>query len=190
MQPNHSYSWRETVQTIAEAWRNWRERRHDIVEFDRADVTDVSEIARDLGLSASELRTLVGCGKNSAELLERRLQTLGFEPSHIEPSVMRDLQRCCSQCHDKALCAHELEDKPKGASWPSYCPNDQTIHVLLAEWPSLREAGERSQALSEHASGDDLPDVAGMDEVKDESKARIEAEARLKKAQSQFSSLE
>src|SRR5437588_468031 len=30
----------------------------------------------------------------------------------------------------KQLCAHELEDKPKDATWPKYCPNEQTIEAL------------------------------------------------------------
>jgi hypothetical protein len=46
---------------------------------------------------------------------------------------MRDLQRCCSNCDSKQLCAHELEDKPKGASWPKYCPNEQTIAALTTK---------------------------------------------------------
>jgi hypothetical protein len=135
MQPESIYSWRTIVQAFACAWSNWRERRRELARFDHVDGTEVSDVARELGLSAAELRTLVSRGKNSAELLQRRLQVLSIAPSRIEPAVMRDLQRCCSQCHDKPLCAHELEDKPKEANWPSYCPNEQTIQALRAERP-------------------------------------------------------
>ena len=55
------------------------------------------------------------------------------EPGRYAVAVMRDLQRCCSQCGDKALCEHELEDHPKSTSWPKYCPNEQTIDALVAE---------------------------------------------------------
>jgi len=48
-------------------------------------------------------------------------------------AVLRDLQRCCSNCDLKQLCAHELEDKPKGAVWPKYCPNEQTLVALAIE---------------------------------------------------------
>jgi hypothetical protein len=43
---------------------------------------------------------------------------------------MRDLQRCCSMCRDKTLCVHELEDKPRQAMWPKYCPNEYTLACL------------------------------------------------------------
>jgi hypothetical protein len=54
-----------------------------------------------------------------------------LDPTSVDPALMRDLQRCCSSCDSKQLCAHELEDKPKGASWPKYCPNEETI--ILSE---------------------------------------------------------
>jgi hypothetical protein len=145
MQSESPYSWRSTVGVIADAWNNWRERRRELARLDDVGTTEVSEVAQELGLSVAELRTLVGRGKNSAELLQRRLQVLGISPNRIEPGVMRDLQRCCSQCHDKALCAHELEDRPKEASWPSYCPNEQTIQALRAE--ERKPDGHKGDAL-------------------------------------------
>jgi Family of unknown function (DUF6455) len=58
-------------------------------------------------------------------------QALRLEPNRVDPLVMRHLQRCCSNCDSKQLCVHELEDKPKGATWPKYCPNEQTIKALM-----------------------------------------------------------
>ncbi len=193
MQSRTTDRWRAAVHTIADAWRNWRERRRDIVEFEQADVTEMSEVAQDLGMSAVELRALVARGRNSAKLLEGRLQALGLESTRVDPAVMRDLQRCCSQCHNKALCIHELEDKPKGASWPSYCPNNHTIRALEAVRSNHREAGEGHQGLlggmaSRGANGDHLSNVVEKDKA--DSKATLEAEARLRKAKSQFYSLE
>lgn len=133
MQPNRSSFWCTTVRFVAGPWRAWRERRLDLVRLGRVDATEVSGIAKDLNVSTAELRSLAGLGKNSAALLDRRLHTLGIDPAKVEPAVMRDLQRCCSQCQDKALCAHELEDKPKQPSWPHYCPNEQTIGALQTE---------------------------------------------------------
>jgi hypothetical protein len=130
---------------IADAWSNWRERRRELVRLDDVGTTEVSEVARELGISAAELRTLAGRGKISADLLQRRLQALGIAPSRIEPGVMRDLQRCCSQCHDQALCAHEIEDKPKGATWPRYCPNEQTIQALQSDARTPENCKENRQ---------------------------------------------
>jgi hypothetical protein len=121
------------VQFFANVWKNWYERRSRLVEFDNSDSAEMERIARDLGTSVSELRALAGCDKNAADLLRRRLNSLNLDPVTIEPAVMRDLQRCCSQCGSKTLCRHELEDRPKEASWPTYCPNEQTIEALVAE---------------------------------------------------------
>ncbi len=121
------------VQLFAEIWKNWLRRRARLFEFDRADPAELQRIARDLNVSTSELRELVGHNENSADLLRRRLQNLDVNPAAIEPAVMHDLQRSCSQCGLKVLCEHELEDRPIAASWPRYCPNEQTIDALVAE---------------------------------------------------------
>jgi len=121
------------AQFFVDGWRNWHERRARLAEFDNFDPAEMQRIARDLGASISELRDLAGRDKNSADLLRRRLDSLNLDPTKIEPAVMRDLQRCCSQCGSKTLCVHELEDKPRETSWPKYCPNEQTINALVAE---------------------------------------------------------
>ena len=121
------------VQFFADVWSNWYRRRTRLAEFDSTDLAEAQRIARELGTSVSELRILVGRGENAADLLRRRLQSLNIDPAAIEPAVMRDMRRCCSLCGDKTLCVHELEDRPKAASWPRYCPNEQTIGALVDE---------------------------------------------------------
>jgi hypothetical protein len=115
------------VQFFTDVWKNRNERRARLVEFDNCDSAEMQRIAQDLGTSVSEMRVLAGCDKNAADVLRGRLNSLNLDPATIEPAVMRDLQRCCSQCGSKTLCVHELEDRPKEASWPKYCPNEQTI---------------------------------------------------------------
>jgi hypothetical protein len=97
---------------------------------------EVARIAQDLGISAADLCVLASRDQRAADLLYRRLETLRLDPTSVDPAVMRDLQRCCSNCGSKLLCAHELEDKPKDASWPKYCPNKHTIAALGTK-PSL-----------------------------------------------------
>jgi hypothetical protein len=87
-------------------------------------------IARDLGISTDDLRALAGQDKSSADLLVRRMATLGLDPAKLDGAVMHDLQRCCSLCRDKQLCVHELEDKPREPTWPEYCPNEHTLAAL------------------------------------------------------------
>jgi len=120
-------------QAFSEVWSNWQKRRSRLVEFDNSDPAEMQHMARDLGTSVSELRILAGKGADAADLLLRRLRSLNIDPAKVEPAIMRDLQRCCSQCGEKGLCEHELEDQPKATSWPKYCPNEQTIDALVAE---------------------------------------------------------
>jgi len=121
------------IQFFFDVWKNWHERRARLIAFDNSDSAEMQRIAQDLGTSVAELRVLVGHGADAAELLRRRLHCLNIDPLTIEPAVMRDMQRCCSQCGAKTRCEHEIEDQPKGASWPKYCPNEQTIGALVAE---------------------------------------------------------
>jgi len=123
------------VHAVSEAWKKWQRRRARLAEFDHSDSAEMQQIARDLGTSVSELRILTGQDENAADLLLRRLRDLNLDPAKVEPAIMRDLQRCCSQCSDKTLCEHELEDRPKSAIWPGYCPNEQTIKALIPKKP-------------------------------------------------------
>ncbi len=132
MQPNRTSRRLAVMQLLADVWRNWNGRRSRLSVFDRSDPAEMQRIARDFGVPVSELRVLVGHSKSSADLLQRRLRCLELDPGAIELGVMRDMQRCCSQCGDKTLCTHELEDGPKAATWPDYCPNKQTIEALVA----------------------------------------------------------
>jgi hypothetical protein len=108
-------------------------KRAAVNELANCDALEVARIAQDLGISAADLCVLASRDKTAADLLNRRLETLRLDPTSVDPALMRDLQRCCSNCDSKELCAHELEDKPKGASWPKYCPNEETIAALTTK---------------------------------------------------------
>ena len=111
-------------------WKNIWEKRAAINELAKFDPSEVARIAEDLGISTSDLRFLAASGPGSADLLKRRLQTLGVDATDIDTALMRDLQLLCARCNSKRHCAHELEDKPVAARWPKYCPNAQTIEAI------------------------------------------------------------
>jgi uncharacterized protein YjiS (DUF1127 family) len=121
--------WHQLIDTAV----TWRRRRASVKDIEQMDRQEVRCIARDLGISPVEIRTLTAKGENAADLLVRRMKTIGLEPGQVDVAVMRDLQRCCSICTQKGLCIHELEDKPRGATWPKYCPNEQTLIALTDE---------------------------------------------------------
>jgi hypothetical protein len=126
-------AWRHLAATSKAFWQG----RASINEIDRLGAAEARHLARDLGLSSDELRLLAATDKSSADLLGRRMETLGLEPARVDSMVMRDLQRCCSKCRDKVLCIHELEDRPRQAAWPKYCPNEQTLADLIIEKPQM-----------------------------------------------------
>jgi hypothetical protein len=113
----------------------FRQRRASVDEIDRLGPQETRCIARDLGISTDDLRVLAAKDRNAADLLYRRMQTIGLDPARVDFTVMRDLQRGCSQCLDKGLCVHELEDRPREPTWPKYCPNEQTLAALAQEQP-------------------------------------------------------
>jgi hypothetical protein len=131
---------KQPANQLVELWRGLVEaarrlsRRHIAVnEIARLEPRELACIARDLGISRDELRVLAAQDKSAADLLLRRMETVRLDPTRIDSAVMRDLQRCCSKCKDKVLCVHELEDRPREAMWPKYCPNEQTFAALTEE---------------------------------------------------------
>jgi hypothetical protein len=118
---------------LAVAIDRLRQRRVSANEVERLDPQEMKCLAQDLGIPAGELRILAAKDKDAADLLARRMETLGLDPARVDSAVMRDLQRCCSKCKDKGRCVHELEDHPRDPLWPKYCPNDQTLAALTEE---------------------------------------------------------
>ena len=123
----------ELLTLFTEAGKAFWRKRAAVNELAGCDALEVARVAQDLGISAADLRILANRDKTAADLLNRRLETLRLDPTSVDPTLMRDLQRCCSNCDSKQLCAHELEDKPKAASWPKYCPNEETIASLTTK---------------------------------------------------------
>ena len=123
----------EITRRFIDASKNWLQRGASVNEVATLDSEELSCIAHELGISVAELRVLAAHDKNAADLLYRRMEQLRLDRNHVDIAVLRDLQRCCSNCDLKQLCAHELEDKPRDATWPQYCPNEQTLAALTTE---------------------------------------------------------
>ena len=118
------------LSSLGQAWNRYRKRRAAMAELQALDNVELERIVHDAGLTFSDLVDLARQSGDSAALLYRRLEEAGIDFKSIDPAVLRDMQRCCSLCDSKTQCAHELEDKPKAAGWPEYCPNRQTIDAL------------------------------------------------------------
>src|SRR6516165_3519306 len=87
------------IKAVFQWWRDWA-RRSSALELRCCGEDEVERIAKDLGLSASELRRVTKLGPGSADLLLRRMAALDLdrkEVSRTEPRTFQDLQRVCDQ---------------------------------------------------------------------------------------------
>jgi len=122
------------VRRFAQWWRNWNRTRRTMVELDRCGPAEAEHIARDLNVSGAELRVLAS--KWPDDLLSQRLGQLNLdaaEIAHIEPQVLRDLQRVCTVCGSKRKCDHDLNNHTSDSLGLKYCPNATTLAALIAE---------------------------------------------------------
>jgi hypothetical protein len=110
----------------------WRANRGRLTELNNLQEGELSRIASDVGVSPAELRSLAATGTGSADLLPRRLESLGLDADEIAdatPGPLRDMERVCSFCGSKRRCAHDLD--LIGPPWPAYCPNAGTLRELI-----------------------------------------------------------
>lgn len=129
-----------TVEFVLDAIADWINKfrhvggLHD--EFGHCRPDDVMQIAKDLGVTASELRALAAKGPGAADLLEKMLVALGVDPQSLaktNPAVMRDLQRLCIVCSKKGRCEHQLADGTVAEHFHEFCPNAFTLDALLKQ---------------------------------------------------------
>lgn len=129
-----------TVELVLSSIADWVSRYRDAIghpnELRYCSPEAVSQIAKDLGVSAAELRDLASKGPHAADLLQKMLVALDVDPKIIaekDPLVMRDLQRLCINCADKKLCIRELEKGTAAAHFHAFCPNAFTLDALFEE---------------------------------------------------------
>jgi len=122
--------------TIARWWRRRRRARSTVAEFESWGRADFERMAQDIGVSASDLRLLLSCGPDEADLLQRRMAILQLDSGELaraEPATLRDLQKLCAMCRSRRRCARDLArecDDPAWRNWQDYCPNAATLNML------------------------------------------------------------
>jgi hypothetical protein len=127
---------KSALNAVARWWHNWTAARCNLATLDGYGAEETERVARDVGVSASELRTLAGKWPDAADLLNIRLAALGLDSVEIgrsEPQVLSDLQRVCTMCRSGGECRHDLAHNPSDPVWREYCPNVMTIDALKAE---------------------------------------------------------
>ena len=133
---------RQMIDGMRQWWRNWRANSR-LTELACCGEYEVERMARDLGMSASELRKLADHGPEAAGLLARRMVALNLDSNEVAataPGALKDLQRLCTLCGSHRKCARDLGRDPGDKAWEDYCPNVATLKLLdLLPWASRRE---------------------------------------------------
>ena len=120
---------------VAGWWRGQRQRRAAMDELEGCG-REIDDIARDVGLSAADLRRLAASPSGGADLLRERMAGRRIDPKIVaraEPDVMRDLERVCALCGSKRRCERDLALDLHDRRWRAYCPNMQTLDALAEE---------------------------------------------------------
>ncbi len=139
--PSGHKSW-SPFGAILQWWRDWATSGPE-PELKCFGDAEVERIAKDVGVSASELRTLAMFGPEAADLLLRRMAALDLdrnEIARIEPQTFQDLQRVCVMCEHHRRCARDFAHDPASEAWKEYCPNAATLIALNAlPWAARRD---------------------------------------------------
>lgn len=130
------------IKSVLKRWRD--SRKGSVLDLKCWAEQDLERMAKDLGISVSELHKFASLGPQSADLLLRRMAVLDLdkkEVSGIAPQTLRELQRTCTLCANKRLCARDLaRDAGSNSAWENYCPNAATLMALNAlPWSSRSE---------------------------------------------------
>ena len=122
-----------TVEYLIDKFADWLKHRRELSEIRRMNRTDFDLIARDLRVSPDDLGRLVEAGQHSADEMPKMLKALGIDVADLartEPLLVRDMQRVCSLCSDKAHCRAELAEGTAAQHYKDYCPNAPSIEAL------------------------------------------------------------
>ncbi len=94
---------------------------------------EVDRTAKDVGVSAFDLRTIARQRPAATDLLLRRMTALDVDAdvvSRTEGRTFRDLQRVCTLCQSRRRCAQDLVRDSADPDWKDYCLNAATLTAL------------------------------------------------------------
>jgi hypothetical protein len=109
-------------------------------EFAMCGPEEVMRMARDIGVTPSQLKELTRKGPDGAKLLKNMLLALHVDPkaiADIDPLVMREMNWLCVSCSNKKRCQHELSKGTATKNFHEFCPNALSIDEVLAQKDQL-----------------------------------------------------
>ena len=124
------------LKAIADWVTNYRNAIGSNSEFGTCGPDEVMRMAKDIGVTPSQLHELVSKGPGAADLLKRMLVALRVDPkvlADIDPLVMRELQWLCITCDNKKRCERELAQGTAAEHFSEFCPNAVSLDELLLD---------------------------------------------------------
>jgi hypothetical protein len=121
------------VQDLIECFAGWLKHRRELNEMRQLDRTDFDRIANDLRIAPDDLEELVRHGRHAADELPKMLEQLGISEERlgqVQPLLLRDMERVCSLCKEKAHCHRDLADGTAAENYHGYCGNAATLESL------------------------------------------------------------
>src|SRR5262245_32274531 len=134
---NARYPRVEVVLDTIAGWIKRHRSSHGIDdELRQCSPEEIMKIAKDLGLPATDLRSLTAKAPDAANDVSKMLRVLSIDESTLtkdNPATMRDLQRTCMLCVRKGRCRHEFASFTAAQNFHEFCPNAYTLDALLRQ---------------------------------------------------------
>jgi hypothetical protein len=105
-------------------------------EFGTCGPDEVMRMAKEIGVTPSQLHELVSKGPGGANLLKTMLVALHVDPkvlADMDPLIMRELKWLCITCSNKKRCEHELARGTAAEHFHEFCPNAVSLDELLGQ---------------------------------------------------------
>jgi hypothetical protein len=137
--PENAFSSNPLVEVALSAVAEWVSiYRHTIGclhdEFGLCEPDEVMRMAKEIGLTPSQLRELASEGPGTVNLLKNMLVALRVDPKVLadtDPFIRRELQWLCLTCSNKKRCEHELAKGTATDHFREFCPNAVSIDELM-----------------------------------------------------------
>jgi uncharacterized protein YjiS (DUF1127 family) len=113
---------------------DWLRRRREQAELDRLSGAEYYRLARDIGVTPSQLDELIAKGHDPRQLPDM-LKALGVDEQALkcaEPALLRDMQRTCGVCQAVDECMCEIAAGTAVHNFHDFCSNAPTLDSLKA----------------------------------------------------------
>jgi hypothetical protein len=154
------------MDALARWWRQWRRARSNFFDLKDCNTDEITRIAAYLAMTPAELQYIANYRDDWADLLRRRLATLGLTPGELawlDPATFGHLAQRCARCESRGRCALDLADEsadPAWQDWKEYCPNATMLRFLSAVHGCVGEGAGRAGSPADRAAEAATPDPA------------------------------